>query len=148
MYMYEHVYLYDNYLHVHVAGIYNTCTRYLLVLSMYDGFRDSSDQFYQIIDNKQYIHVHVYVHMYPFNCFVVSSMNCGFLVSETQQQNLTIHVVTYYIQSLQVAFFLLFYRLYQSFKAWAKLAQKWLVCVPLGIHLDPINKELMLLVTI
>ena len=22
-----------------------------------------------------------------------------------------------------------------SFEAWAKLAQKWLVCVPLGIHL-------------
>ena len=34
------------------------------------------------------------------------------------------------------------------FEAWAKLAQKWLVCVPLGIHLEPINKELMLLVTI
>ena len=29
-------------------------------------------------------------------------------------------------------------------EAWAKLAQQWLV----GIHLDPINKELMLLVTI
>ena len=26
-----------------------------------------------------------------------------------------------------------------SFEAWAKLAQKWLVCVPLGIHLEPIN---------
>ena len=35
-----------------------------------------------------------------------------------------------------------------SFEAQAKLAQKWLVCAPLGIHLDPINKELMLLVTI
>ena len=33
------------------------------------------------------------------------------------------------------------------FEAWAKLAQEWLVCVPLGI-LEPINKELMLLVTI
>ena len=32
--------------------------------------------------------------------------------------------------------------------AWAKLAEKWLVCVPLRIHLAPINKELMLLVTI
>ena len=31
------------------------------------------------------------------------------------------------------------------FEAWTKLAQKWLVCVPLGIHLEPINKELMLL---
>ena len=29
----------------------------------------------------------------------------------------------------------------------AKLAQQWLVCAPLGIHLEPINKELMLLVT-
>ena len=35
-----------------------------------------------------------------------------------------------------------------SFEAWAKLAQQWLVCVPLVIHFEPINKELMLLVTI
>ena len=35
-----------------------------------------------------------------------------------------------------------------SFEAWAKLAQQWLVYAPLGIHLEPINKELMLLVTI
>ena len=35
-----------------------------------------------------------------------------------------------------------------SFEAGANLAQKWLVCVPLGIHLEPINKEVMLLVTI
>ena len=35
-----------------------------------------------------------------------------------------------------------------SFEAWAKLAQKWLVCAPLGIHFEPINKELILLVTI
>ena len=35
-----------------------------------------------------------------------------------------------------------------SFEAWVKLAQRWLMCAPLGIHLEPINKELMLLVTI
>ena len=29
-----------------------------------------------------------------------------------------------------------------SFEAWAKLAQQWSVCAPLGIHLEPINKEL------
>ena len=34
------------------------------------------------------------------------------------------------------------------FEAWAKLAQQWLVCAPSGIHLEPINKDLMLLVTI
>ena len=34
------------------------------------------------------------------------------------------------------------------FETWAKLAQQWLVCTPLGIHLEPINKELMLLVII
>ena len=34
------------------------------------------------------------------------------------------------------------------FEAWAKLAQQWLLYAPLGIHLEPINKELMLLVTI
>ena len=36
------------------------------------------------------------------------------------------------------------------FEAWAKLAPQWLVCVPLGIYLEPIiiNKQLMLLVTI
>ena len=34
------------------------------------------------------------------------------------------------------------------FEAWAKLSQQWLVCAPLGIHLEPINKELMLLVII
>ena len=27
-----------------------------------------------------------------------------------------------------------------SFEAWAKLAQQWLVCAPLGIHLEPINR--------
>ena len=27
------------------------------------------------------------------------------------------------------------------FEAWAKLAQQWLVCAPLGIHLEPINKS-------
>ena len=26
-----------------------------------------------------------------------------------------------------------------TFEAWAKLAQKWLVCAPLGIHLEPVN---------
>ena len=26
-----------------------------------------------------------------------------------------------------------------SFEAWAKLAQKWLVCAPLRINLEPIN---------
>ena len=35
-----------------------------------------------------------------------------------------------------------------NFEAWAKLAQQWLVCAPLGIRLEPINKEIMLLVTI
>ena len=34
------------------------------------------------------------------------------------------------------------------FEAWTRLAQQWLVCVPLEIHLEPINKDLMLLVTI
>ena len=34
------------------------------------------------------------------------------------------------------------------FEVWVKLTQQWLVCAPLGIHLEPINKELMLLVTI
>ena len=33
-------------------------------------------------------------------------------------------------------------------EVWAKLAQQWLVCAPLGIHLEPINKELILLVII
>ena len=35
-----------------------------------------------------------------------------------------------------------------NFESWAKLAQQWLVCEPLGIHLEPINQQLMLLVTI
>ena len=26
-----------------------------------------------------------------------------------------------------------------TFEAWAKLTQKWLVCAPLRIHLEPIN---------
>ena len=35
------------------------------------------------------------------------------------------------------------------FEAWAKFVQQWLVHMPpLGIHLEPINKALMLLVTI
>ena len=34
------------------------------------------------------------------------------------------------------------------FEEWAKLARRWLVCAPLGIYLEPINKQLMLLVTI
>ena len=32
------------------------------------------------------------------------------------------------------------------FEAWTKLAHLRLVCAPLGIHLEPINKKLMLLV--
>ena len=32
-----------------------------------------------------------------------------------------------------------------TLEAWAKLAQPWLVC---ALHFEPINKELMLLVTI
>ena len=27
-----------------------------------------------------------------------------------------------------------------TFEAWAKLTQKWLVCAPLRIHLEPINE--------
>ena len=42
----------------------------------------------------------------------------------------------------------MYIRVLIHFEAWAKLAQQWLVCAPLGIHLEPINKELMLLVTI
>ena len=34
------------------------------------------------------------------------------------------------------------------FEAQAKLAQQWFVFAPLGIHLEPINKDLMLLVII
>ena len=41
------------------------------------------------------------------------------------------------------------YRVFDMlYKAWAKLAQQWLGCASLGIHLEPINKELMLLVII
>ena len=29
-----------------------------------------------------------------------------------------------------------------SLEAWSKLAQQWLVCAPLAIHFEPINKEL------
>ena len=32
------------------------------------------------------------------------------------------------------------------FETWVKLAQQWLACVPLGINIEPINKQLMLLV--
>ena len=38
--------------------------------------------------------------------------------------------------------------LVQNFDSMDQLALQWLVCVPLGIHLEPINKDLMLLVTI
>ena len=34
------------------------------------------------------------------------------------------------------------------FEEWGILVQQWLVCAPLGIHLEPINKQLMLLVII
>ena len=36
------------------------------------------------------------------------------------------------------------YTYIRVFETWVKLAQKWLVCAPLGIHLEPIK---MLLVT-
>ena len=68
---------------------------------------------------------------YPYDCFVLcndhqSLLNVDdFLICETQQAEFLIH-----------------------FEAWAKLAQQLLVCVSLGIHLEPINKDLMLLVTI
>ena len=35
-----------------------------------------------------------------------------------------------------------------NFEAWAILAQQWLVCAPLVIHIEPISKDSMLLVTI
>ena len=35
-----------------------------------------------------------------------------------------------------------------GFEVWAKLAQQWLACVPLGRYLESINKELVLLVII
>ena len=38
--------------------------------------------------------------------------------------------------------------LYLNIHHVACMAQQWLVCVPLEIHLEPNNKELMLLVTI
>ena len=49
-------------------------------------------------------------------------------------------IISTYIHTYQSCFI--------HFEAWAKLAQQCLVYVPLGIHLEPINKELMLLVTI
>ena len=37
---------------------------------------------------------------------------------------------------------------FNCFEPWAKLTQKWLVCAPLEIHLEPSKKESMLLVTV
>ena len=28
-----------------------------------------------------------------------------------------------------------------TFEAWSNLAQQWFMCVPLGIHFEPINKD-------
>ena len=47
---------------------------------------------------------------------------------------LYIHVRCKQIEWIDTAVFLI------RFEAWAKLAQQWLVCAPLGIHLEPINK--------
>ena len=40
------------------------------------------------------------------------------------------------------------FRGFDAFEVSAKLAQRCLLCAPLGIHLEPINKALMLLVII
>ena len=37
---------------------------------------------------------------------------------------------------------------FEAMATLAQAAQQWLVCAPLGIHFEPVNKELMLLVTI
>ena len=62
------------------------------------------------------------------------------VANNSRNCNLIGHVGSY--DSVCMAEFLI------SFESWAKLAQQWLVCVPFGIHLEPINKELMLFVTI
>ena len=36
--------------------------------------------------------------------------------------------------------------IHACFEAQAKLAQQWSVCAPLGIHLEPTNEELMLII--
>ena len=47
------------------------------------------------------------------------------------------YIYTYIHSSIYIPEFLI------CFEAWGKLAQQWLVCAPLGRHLEPINKELV-----
>ena len=77
-----------------------------------------------------YPHIHTYINTYIHN---IHTYNVHTYIQFTY-----IHT---YINTYIPEFLI-------NFEAWTKLAQKWLVCAPLGMHLEPINKELMLLVTI
>ena len=88
-----------------------------------------------------YVHVctvYMYVCMYVHVCMYVVRMYVHLYVSTCMY--ICMYVCTYVY--MYTSEFLI------RFEAWAKLAQQWLVCVPLGIHLEPISKELMLLVII
>ena len=66
-------------------------------------------------------------------------MTCYFCLQNLQLN--VLYCVCVCIHSLVQSFFI-------GVEAWAKLAQQWLVCAPLGTHLEPIKKQLMLLVII
>ena len=69
---------------------------------------------------------------------ITSTVTCFLVGSEYIDIHVHVHVIIMCEPNYEVI----------GFEAWAKLAPKWLVCAPLRIHLEPINKELMLLVTI
>ena len=60
---------------------------------------------------------------------------CGYLNSVVMVMCLCIQYMTHSGKRYLAEFLI-------SFEVWAKLTQKWLVCAPLRIHLEPINKEL------
>ena len=68
-------------------------------------------------------------------CACHISIHC-FIIEFKYNRILTLYTL-YYIYHHHTPEFLI------RFEAWAKLAQQWLVCALLGIHLEPIKKESM-----
>ena len=83
-----------------------------------------------------------------FNLWCSPRLICNFTSISSPGLLETASVEFYGIRNYIISKYMYVLRMYISefligFEAWAKLAQQWLVCVPLGIHF-----ELMLLVTI
>ena len=92
-----------------------------------------------------YINTHVYIHVHTQQLFIIvvliltgHSIHIMYINTHVYTYTTTIHnSSTYTYCTYQVHVYTSEFLI--SFEAWAKLAQKWLVCAPLRIHLEPNN---------